>query len=456
MPKDMEMMDFTQNKPVDEGQTIDGIPCCRQYHDKREFKLFVYIVFFLLDAADLIVDWMFFYDVATTKSGLAYGPPRDELKYPLLAFSVIGTLVSLFEMANLWRHIFRKNPWCDIDRVKVFVIWIEDVPQLIINVLIAACREEAISYVQLAKACIPIVATLIRLNISLCRPCLKSRCQSCQSFCQSCYKCSHILTIIGLLVSLGCCISIFVFTKTERNPDGSLNLKIPHSIFEGKYDHEKYFANVSVYFSHKIFDHPGQQTEVGDSNILRLLKIDDIKSAPDDLHINVTINNNFTSADYMIEGTGLAMECFTYDKTTNNINIPVKGACPTGFITTPTDAFYFTFHFIKPSPPGLIFGDISYNMKYKNARFPTCQDPNFTIEDEVSDRTDNTDEAALQYYRAAVSDNFHIQHTSPTNGKFYHPKDLIDIKDIWKMGFGYCKCTGSLSPNRDADLLVKC
>jgi len=415
--------------------------------NKFWFKLVKFLVLFLLDAADLFSDWMFFRDVAIAKNGLAYGPPRNELKHALLAFSVIGTLISLFEMTNLWRDIFRRNPWCDIDLVKVIVIWIEDVPLLIINVLIAACREEAISYFQLAKACIPIIGIGIRIICSLCQSCKNSR------------VVYGILNILGLFAAFGCTIAIFLFTQTERYPDGRLNFKIPHSVVEGEYDHEKYFANVSVYFSHKIFDPPGQQTGLGDSNILRLLKIDDVKSAPDDLYINVTINDKPTYANYMIEGGGSATECFFFDKITNKINIPVKGSCRTSFITKPTDVFYFTFHFIKPSPPGLIFGDISYNMKYKSAGSSTCQYPNFTIENEISDHIDNTDEAALQYYRATVSevpDNFHIQYTSPTDGNFYHPKDFIDIQDVWKMGFAYCKCTGSLSPNRDADLLVKC
>ena len=414
-------------------------------------KKVVYLVLLLLAIADLVSDWMFFRDVAMAKKGLAYGPSRDLYKWLLLAFSITGTGVSVFEMVNLCSGILCEDQSCDLDKVKLCVIWIGDLPLLVVSIFIAACREEAISYFQLAKACLPIAGYLIRIILIFSKSCCKKCTCKCVAF--------VIASIIGLLVSLGCSVTIFLFTQYERNPDGSLNFKIPHSVVEGKYDHEKYFANVSVYFSHDIFDPPGQQTGLVDANILRLLKIDDVKSAPDDLSINVTINNKLTAADYMIEGVRPAMECFTYDKTTNKIKIPIKGSCSTGFITAPTDVFYFTFHFIKPSPPGLIFGDISYNMKYRSAGYAACQYPNFTIENEVSDHSYKTDEAALQYFRAAgneVSDNFHIQYTSSTDGKFYHPKDLIDIEEVWRMGFAFCKCTGSLSPNRDAGLLVKC
>jgi len=419
--------------------------------NKMDCKKWVYVALLVLAIADLVSDWMFFRDVATAKNGLAYGPTRDLYKWLLLAFSILGTLMSLFEMGNLCSGICAEEQCFDLDEVNLFVVWIGDFPLLVVSVFIAACREEAISYFQLAKACLPIAGYVIRIINIFCKLCDKE--------CECKWVAFGIVSILGLLGSLGCSVTIFLFTQTERYPDGSLNFKIPHSVVEGKYDHEKYFANVSIYFSHNIFEPAGQQTGIVDANILRLLKIDDIKSAPDDLSINVTINNKLTAADYMIEGVRPATECFTYDRTTNKIKIPIKGACPTGFITAPTDVFYFTFHFIKPSPPGLIFGDISYNMKYKSAGSDTCQYPNFTIENEVSDHSYNTDEAALQYYRAAgneVSDNFHIQYTSSTDGKFYHPKDLIDIEEVWRMGFAFCKCTGSLSPNRDAGLLVKC
>jgi len=470
----MSMEDSKQNKALNNGLSckirperqnmVDSIPCCRRYHNRFCFKLVVYLIVVLLDVADLFSDWLLFRDVAMAKHGLVYGPPGDELKYSLLAFSVVGTLTFIFEGTNLWWDIFRRNPWCDVDLLQAIVIWIEDVPQIVINIFIVACREEAISYFQLVKASVIILGAVIRIIVSLCHSCNKSALRDLECAKENKDSCRHVVyrsfIMIGLIITFAGAITIFLFTQSERNPDGSINFKIPHSVVEGKYDDEKYFANVSVYFSHKILDFPGQQAELDNSNILRLLKIDHVKSAPEDLYINVTINNKANSADYMIDGAGPAAECFTYDKSTNKISIPVKGSCqPASVIITPTDVFYFTFHFIKPSAPGLIFGDISYNMKYKSAASTTCQDPDFSIENDVSDHTYNADKAALHYYRAAVNDvtdNFHIQYTSPTEGKFYHPKDLIDIIDVWKTGFAYCKSTGSLSPNRDADLLVKC
>lgn len=83
-----------------------------------------------------------------------YGPLEESTTWALLAFSIIGSLTFVFEGVNLWWEVFRNNPWLDTDLVSMVTIWIEDLPQIAINVYIAICREDPISVFQLSKAAI--------------------------------------------------------------------------------------------------------------------------------------------------------------------------------------------------------------------------------------------------------------------------------------------------------------
>ena len=50
--------------------------------------------------------------------------------------------------------MFRLNAWVNTDLVSAVIIWIEDLPQISINLYIAHCREDPTSGFQLFKAAI--------------------------------------------------------------------------------------------------------------------------------------------------------------------------------------------------------------------------------------------------------------------------------------------------------------
>ncbi|XP_052774216.1 uncharacterized protein LOC128212873 [Mya arenaria] len=456
--EEIEMENVCAMRPGHENM-LDNLPCCGKLREKFYFKVLVFMMVLLLDAADLVSDWLLFHDVIMTKEGLVYGPPEDALKYSLLVFSIIGTITFAFEVANLWWEVFRKNPWLDIDLLSAIIVWIEDVPQIVINVFIVACREEAISYFQLVKASVIIVGVVVRIIVSLVRYCSKNARHDLQCAKQNKDSCRHVVyrsfIMIGLIITLGGAIVIFMFTQSERNPDGSLNFKIPHSVIEGEYDDEKYFSNVSVYFSHKMLDGTGSKLTLSDANILRLVKIDHIKNEDYDLSINVSIKVQSSQTEYKIDGANPVTECFTLNK--NSDQITIQDPCPATHASPHSDKFYFTFHYTKPSVPSLIFGDITFNLKTSKGN-GNCQSPDFTIDNSVVGHTKNIETAALHYYRATVdvSDNYHIKRDGKNIGNFYHPRDLTDITLVWKTGFAYCSSSGSLAPHRDNDLQVNC
>jgi len=146
-------------------------PCCHDCTPEKNLtcRKVVFVLIVVLELVDLVSDWLVYADFSQMEKGLVFGPPEDAVIYALLAFSIIGTFTFFLEAVNLWWGMFHENPWLDTDLVSAVTIWIEDLPQISINVYLARCREDPSSGFQLMKASV----VLIGKNIAgrLCRCC---------------------------------------------------------------------------------------------------------------------------------------------------------------------------------------------------------------------------------------------------------------------------------------------
>ena len=146
-------------------------PCCHDCTPERNStcRKVVFILIVFLELIDLVSDWLVYADFSKMEKGLVFGPPEDAVIHALLTFSIIGSFTFVLEGINLWWGMFRGNPWLDTDFVSAVTIWIEDLPQISINVYLAHCREDPSSGFQLFKASV----VLIGKNTAghLCRCC---------------------------------------------------------------------------------------------------------------------------------------------------------------------------------------------------------------------------------------------------------------------------------------------
>lgn len=154
-------------------EVMEDIYCCVKVWDKISFKVFVFLVVLMFDVVDLFFDWLLFRDVFVIQEGFVYGFLDDVLIYVLFVFFIFGIFIFIFEVVNFWWEIFWDNFWVDFDFVFCIIIWIEDVFQIVINVLIVLCREEVISYFQFVKVFVLIVGVVIRIIVFLVKYCLK-------------------------------------------------------------------------------------------------------------------------------------------------------------------------------------------------------------------------------------------------------------------------------------------
>ena len=447
-----------------DGGCITKCPCYQKLHDKFCFKVFVFLLIFCLNVVDLLSDWLLYHDVATTEKGLVFGPPEDAIVWLILAFSVVGSMILPFEVVNLWWESFRKNPWVDSDLMSAISTWIEDVPQIIINVMIVACREEAISYFQLVKASVVIVGAIIRITVTLIKYCSKRAvCEFNNAGKVPKYRnrvAYRILIILGLIVALAGSVTIFMFTQSERNPYGSINFKVPHSVIIGKYDNEKYFNNVSIFFSHSLFDieeyHlvPMPENEV---NWVKMASINNVRRRYDDTIFLVKYDTTFQKIILSLQnssGNLLSEDCFLFNRSTGMLNLQpnCKTFLPDG---ESADEFIFKFRYKEPELPNLIFGDLQFNILVKLNG--TCHAPDTPILDNVVGRLSTRHSAAMRYFhtRPGVKDNKHVL-DSREIGQFYQADNLIDISKVWRTGFATCKTTGRLAPHMDTSITIPC
>lgn len=432
-------------------EVMEDIHCCVKVRDKTSFKVFVFLVVLTLDAADLFSDWLLFRDVFVTQEGLVYGPPEDALTYALLAFSILGTFTFIFEVVNLWWEIFRDNPWVDSDFASCITIWIEDVPQIVINVLIVLCREEAISYFQLVKASVLIVGVVIRIIVSLVKYCSKKYLEEAKKKTPKSRRhvAYRVFIMFGLMCILAGSVAVFMLTQFERHPDGNIQFNTPKTAFEGKFHEEKYFDNVSIYLNHPVFDLNTGNSEV---DFIRLISIYDIRNKADKtfkLSYDEPAKTKFVVWEPDSSGVLQEVECFTINRGTKTVSTQT---CNPSFSSGTMSEFTFKFHFIKPSVPKLIFGDITYNLKVKESG--TCKDPATDIVTKPNQRRGSgaSRSPVIHYYRAHISTPSHL-----LPSKFYQfPADLTDIAQVWKTGFASCESSGSLAPHRDTSLETTC
>ncbi|XP_070204398.1 uncharacterized protein [Littorina saxatilis] len=452
--------------------------CCKSCTPQKSYpcRIIFFLIILGLDIADLFSDWLLYVDVSLAEEGLVYGPPEDAAIWALLAFSIVGSITFVFEGVNLWWEVFRNNPWLDTDLVSAVTIWIEDLPQIAINVYIAMCREDPISVFQLSKASIVLMGLMVRIVISLVKYCNKAslreaRLKTKESSRHVAYR---VFIMLGLLINSACAITVFIFTQTQRDMNGKVIFQVPTTVFEDKYNDQRYFQNVSVFIHHPDFDASTPNETTGyEANWVRFMTINDIRNQEDlDISYNYIYEKTtthlkmalFTKQDKVgkkKQGKWRISECYQMEWATRNIDIVSNATCSgTTFFTSSAISVFITFSFTPPDHVfrKLIFGDIRFNSKFRESN-GTCKEfANFT--DSVGN---NVNIPTIHYYRvnSTIATNNTAGHHMLIEGgrpRFYHNDgvDMEDITNVWKTGWGRCESSGSMAPHLEREIPTEC
>ncbi|KAH3779481.1 hypothetical protein DPMN_157284 [Dreissena polymorpha] len=459
------------------------MPCSKKLKDlynSKGGKRVRFTAFLLLNLASVASDWWLYYNVSAAEEGLVFGPPGNIFIYLMLAFTIIGSFAVVPKGIMDWREIIgseeheclkkalltdkeeetqnndahrtlilldtdipldkeAEKPKYDVHRTLILLY--TDISLLIINLNIVQCREQAISYFQIWKSNISIASATIRLTISwwIMSKLRKEKKPWMDLFYKNC--CVYIQIFLAIL--------LLYETQIDKNEDGTFEAKVPHNILKGEYDDRRYFTNVSIYFSHPYLEY---ETNISRENInfIRLLSIYDLQHSNTDRRVN--IKYDITHKNFLIQTDGQFEECFT--KMNGTL---IKQAVCSDKVRSPAGHVTFMFHFVEQSPPQLIFGDITYNMRA--GKDTSCEAPDFQVVDNMDDHIADPNSAMMRYYRnnPNINEEYHMIKMSNDTYQFYRESDLINIEQIWRRYWGTkCKSTGSPSPHMDERLGVQC
>ncbi|XP_048757065.1 uncharacterized protein LOC125667559 [Ostrea edulis] len=451
-----------------------GKKCCSkvyiQLRTNRAVQIFVFLVMFALNTADLTNDWLLYHDVAAAQEGLAFGPTEESVRISLLFFSIVGAVVFVFEIVNFGRDIFRRNPWLDMDLASTLVIWLEDIPQITISLVILACREEAISIFQLGKASVVILGALIRLFIGIVWAC-RRRSEEVACIIRNkgknvdCKKQKHpvvrFFMFLGLtLLVFGSCL-IFLFTQTTWKHTGFLKFNEPHSLFEGEFIDEHYFQRVGVYGNIGFLDN--RKNMPSEDHWVRLFEIHDLRHEYNSINILLEFSNDrkFLQVTRIIPNYNKTTACFNIEMNGNFTVLSDPSCSGASSMTTKTHKIIFKFQYVSPTSHRIL-GDITYNVKGTVNK--SCEQGSVSTDPSTGNSYIMVGNftTALRYYQVKEDyqyNNYMITDNSTSSHllQFYSPqRHLEDITSVWRTGFLGCKYSGSVSPHQDSGLSTDC
>ena len=134
---------------------------------KEPSRCLIFCVLFSFGLADCLTDWLLYVDVSLMEEGLVYGPPGDAAVYALLVFSIIGSFTLVLVAVDLWQDNCGER-CLPADLATAVAVWVEDLPQIIINERIGSCREHSVTTFQQIKAAFILVCKCSSVCVCVC------------------------------------------------------------------------------------------------------------------------------------------------------------------------------------------------------------------------------------------------------------------------------------------------
>lgn len=407
-------------------------------------KLAILIVSMLSATFDIICDWLMYYEISGLQQGLVFGPFSENVVNSLFVFCCIGSFIYILDLVFgiidlKWDELF---PLWLLSALNVLNIWVEDVPQILLNVYIAGCREEAVTILQMVKAVATLVEVVTNISVAIAKTCytkFKSN--------KSNENGKWLAIPIGIGLTVMFIGSILVFTLTHFYLDSGNKIKFynPTSFYAGNYDSHKYLNKSGI---HMNFD-PGQTNIVNmdSTQWIKLIDVTDVTSGETGTVVVSVKYDSSPNTRLWIQSTTSAVvtsadKSICYD--TSTTPFPVVTTCATDLpATAATTSVVFRFVYMTPSGATPL-GDIIYNYRvYEGNCVTTSSVPMFS----------------LAYYNVEsdVDGAFPLVAVSSTTGKYYSPWDTLeDISESWKTGHFGCRPTGRTAPKLDTGIIVPC
>ena len=455
---------------AEDGESKCKLPpqCFKQFQRLKKHSKELKCAFSIVkELVDCILDWLLFTQLCLVEEGLVFGPINISILFSVAFFSCIGTVVSAIDIANRLCDYRTGRPFVNIGNTEACVMWLEDIPQLILGIVIAKCNREAFSVITFTKATIIIVwnfYTFHKLIPSTCSECIDTLDK---------WKCITMTDTEGRQCRLerttGCFILIFLGLTTMAAAIDSLvpDLDLKHNKKDLRKDEfdshqsdfdlsdtpmntgrkEKYFFKVGIYSD--VIDHQIQATTVGSMKWMKFFDVNEIITHGE-ITTRVTTNINYTLIQNFytrpLVHINASYSCYNINRSYSDSMYFTKASfCPSLNGTT----FHYQFQYQPPSWRYTL-GDIRFNLvkHLEGSCHPVALE----------------NVPKVRYFRAKSSQNatghfnFLGRLKNESQYTFYSkPDDLVDIVKLWqKDRSNACDSAGSISPHFNKDISVPC
>ena len=419
----------------------DTLTKIEKFLNRRPVMWTIFGALVALSVFSIYTDWSLFVDILRTRDGLVLGSPGIDILTGLGLCNSLGVIMFIFEVVNALREMWCSVIWLNEDTVQVMTMFLVEIPSTTVNLLIALCREIAISYFQLVKAGVSIFGIFVRTILTISHYFWYKKTEKHRQL-------SRLLILIGLLYTLATSLAVFLFTYTTPDQGKSLEFRKPSSWVSESIRTGQYFQNVSIYLNRPEFSKclgPSSGERV--SNWLRLASLMELVEAEGDIQIQYkwindssvfAISGKYRVKDsdidytdcYLVPGSGCILESVNCPPALSNHSI--------------VNTVYMKFHFVEPHVTQVL-GDVLYNWRIE--RGSECRP---AVKDQLG---------FLQYFRVNLGYNDSLPIVRKPDGAltFYQTqKSIKPVAEIWKTGYHQCEMTGSPGPNFDKTLPVSC
>ena len=209
--------------------------------------------FFVKGVVDSVLDWVLYDNLNSVEEGLVVGPFDCRILQSLFLFCCIGTVVSVIDIANRFYDLRTGTPFVDIRFTEVVILYFEDIPQLIIGIIIIGCRGNQEGAIAIVKAVFVFLALCAAMFISQSNMLnMTSESKTDKNKKNNCVWFTYVGTIFAAIIAL----VTFIFTSNPQNT------------------YEQFFSKVGIY-GH-ISDLLSPFDELGNITWIKMFDINDI------------------------------------------------------------------------------------------------------------------------------------------------------------------------------------
>ncbi|XP_014782647.1 uncharacterized protein LOC106878068 [Octopus bimaculoides] len=422
------------------------------YCSTRKFLFF--FICLVVDCIDIGANWWIYQVVRDHKVGLVFGSFSENIVLSFYAFSIIGTILSILESLNLlsfackWYFI---NP----DIALAISLWFEDIPQLGLNVSLVYCRERPVTRAQFTRAVCGIIVVIFKLLVVLSRHCaccgkkfLKYSHTDINERCAWRSRLLSSIVLVGFALALAEASYVFKYTRYNEDNFRETPLNIPKPIVDGRWDANRYFSDVSVYFSPPPFHPHIKMATQPHSEWIRIGTVYEFMGSK-----SINFDYSFTDAGPNGEPAILAFkqgfrsECYIVEPYTMNFNW--SDMCLERVNETIHSVhFVFKYHMDAFTTMGQIY----YNYAF-------CQSPRFGASKTKSSRQFRIRPFYFQTQTRSKWSSFLASRKSRVPKWIFYDRYIHmmqDVNDIWRTGYLNCPPTGTTAPVLDNSIRLNC